>query len=176
MRNALTMLVLLVALCPTAAFAQGRRGGFGGGGAGGAGRGRGGPVLMDERTVLDLFTAILSLNDSQQQQLRTAFDVSVAAAAPVATQLASAKQAVIEAVKTGKSEDQIKALSGQEGSLSAQMLILQAQTFWKMWAILNMDQKGQVDDLMYDDIGEFLANAKPQASPAPAAQPTPGGR
>jgi len=174
MRKPLGVLLLVVALCPTASFAQGRRGGFGGGGLGGGARGRGGPALMDERTVLGLFTAILNLSDSQQQQLRTAFDASVAAATPIATQMASAKQAVIDAVKAGKSEDQVKTLSGQEGSLSAQMLTLQAQTFSKMCAILNSDQKTQVDDLMYDDIGEFLANAKQPASPGSLVQPNPG--
>jgi Spy/CpxP family protein refolding chaperone len=162
MRKRLVVLLLFVTMCPVASFAQGRRGGFGGGGGA---RGRGGPVVMDERTVLNLFAAILTLNDAQQQQLRAAFDAAVMAAAPVATQLASSKEAVIDAVKAGKSDDQVKVLSGQEGSLSAQMLALQAQTFSKMWAILNMDQKSRVDDLMYDDIGQFLTNATQPASP-----------
>jgi Spy/CpxP family protein refolding chaperone len=170
------VLLLFVTMCPVAAFAQGRRGGFGGGGIGGgarAGRG-GGASLMDERTILSLFTAILTLSDAQQQQLRAAFDAAVVTAAPIATQLANSKEAVFEAVKAGKSDDQVKMLSAQEGSLSAQMLALQAQTFSKMWAILNTDQKPRMDDLMYDDIGQFLANATQPASPGTSVLPNAG--
>jgi hypothetical protein len=52
------------------------------------------------------------------------------------------------------------------------MLTLQAQTFSKMWTLLTSDQQSKVDDLMYGDIGEFLANAK---RPATAAGVSPGG-
>jgi hypothetical protein len=60
----------------------------------------------------------------------------------------------------------------QQGSLTSQMLTLQAQTFSKMWTLLTSDQQSKVDDLMYGDIGEFLANAK---QPATAAGVSPGG-
>jgi Spy/CpxP family protein refolding chaperone len=167
MMKRLAMFLIIVTLCLVASFAQGRRGGFGGG------RARGGPVQMDERTALDLLAVLLNLSDAQQQQLRTVFDAAVKAAAPIATQMASDKEAVVEAVKAGKSDAQVKTLAGQQASLSSQMLTLQAQTFAKMWAILRSDQKSHVDASMYDDIGALLSNTKPPILPGsvPASNP-----
>lgn len=130
---------------------------------------------MDEQTTLQVLSSFLNLNDAQQQQLHTAFDATIKIAAPIATQLASNKEAVYEAVKAGISDDRIKTLIGQEASLESQMLTLQAQTFAKMWTILNSDQKAQVDPSMYNDIGEFLSNAKEPGSPEPLTGPNPGG-
>ena len=163
----LAKLLIIVTLFPALSFAQGRRGGFGGG------RARGGPVQMDERTALNLFSALLNLSDAQQQQLHTAFDAAVKTGAPIATQMESNKEALFEAVKAGKSDDQIKRMAEQQGSLTSQMLALQAQTFSKMWTLLTSDQRSQVDASMYGDIGEFLANAK--QPPPPAAGESPGG-
>jgi Spy/CpxP family protein refolding chaperone len=164
------LLLGVAVLCPTLSFAQGRRGT-----GGGRVRGTGAPVQMDERTVLDLFSAILNLSDSQQQQLHAAFDAAVKTAAPISTQMENNNEAIFEAVKAGKSDDQVKTLAQQQASLSSQMLTLQAQTFSKTWAVLSSDQKARFDDLMYDDIGQFLSNAKLSASPGPASTPTAGG-
>ena len=167
MRKRLVMILIIVTLCLAASLAQGRRGGFGGG------RARGGPVHMDERLALDLLAVLLNLSDAQQQQLHTVLDAAVQAAAPIATQMASTKEAVIEAVKAGKSAAQVKTLAGQHASLASQMLTLQAQTFAKMWAILRSDQKAHVDAAMYDDIGAMLANTTPPLFPGsvPASHP-----
>ena len=167
MRKRLVMILIIVTLCLAASLAQGRRSGFG------EGRARGGPVHMDERTALDVLAVLLHLSEAQQQQLHTIFAAAVQAATPIATQMASNKEAVVEAVKAGKSEAQVKTVAGQHASLSSQMLILQAQTFAKMWAILRSDQKSHVDTSMYDDIGALLANTKPPILPGsiPASHP-----
>jgi hypothetical protein len=167
MMKRLAVFLIIVTLCLAASLAQGRRGGFGGG------RARGGPVHMDERTALDVLAVLLHLSEAQQQQLRTVFDAAVTAAAPIATQMTSNKEAVVEAVKAGKSDAQVKTLAGQHASLASQMLTLQAQTFAKMWAILRSDQKSHVDLAMYDDIGAMLANTKPPLFPGsvPASHP-----
>jgi hypothetical protein len=120
--------------------------------------------------------ALLNLNDSQQEQLRTAFDAAVKTAAPIATQMDSNKGALFEAVKAGKGDDQLKGMAEQQASLTSQMLTPQAQTFSKMRTLLTSDQKSQVDASMYGDIGEFLANAKqplppPSTSESPRASP-----
>jgi Spy/CpxP family protein refolding chaperone len=117
----LAKLLIIMTLFSSLSFSQGRRGGAGGGRAHG-------PVQMDERTALNLFSALLNLNDAQQQQLHTAFDAAVKTAAPIATQMESNKDALFEAVKSGKSDDQIKTLAEQQGSLTSQMLTLQART------------------------------------------------
>ena len=135
----LVKFLIILTLCSAVSLAQGRRGGARGGG------GRGGPVEMDERTALLLLSTLLSLSDSQRQQLTTVFDAAAQTAAPIATQLEAGKGALFEAVKSGKSDDQIKNLAEQEGSLTSQMLALQAQTFSKMWALLDSDQKSKVD-------------------------------
>ena len=162
-------LLFIVALCPTLAFAQGRRGGTGGAGRGGAmagGRGRGAPVQMDERETLDLLTLLLNLTDQQKQQLQTIFDAAANMAAPAATQLQVSKDSLFDAVKAGKSDDEIRSIAARQGSLSTQILTLQAQTFSKLWGILSADQRAQIDSFIYDVIGDFLSNATP---PAPAA-------
>jgi Spy/CpxP family protein refolding chaperone len=162
-------LALILMLGPSEAFAQGRRGG--GGGGGGRGGFRGGPPQVSEESSLQLLTAVLSLDDMQQQQLRTAFDAAAKTAAPIATQLEDDKNALFAAVKAGKGDDEIKSLAEQQGALTSQILKLQAQTFAKLWAILRNDQKAEMDDLLYANIGEFLANAK-QPVPEPAAPAT----
>lgn len=163
----LAKLFIILILCPAVCLAQGRRGGTRGGA-------RGGAVQMDERTALLLLSALLNLSDSQQQQLGTVFDAAVKTAAPIATQMEVGKEALFEAVKSGKSDDQIKNMAEQEGSLTSRMLALQAQTFSKMWALLNSDQKSKVDASMYGNIGEFLSNAKQAVPPASVGEP-PGG-
>ena len=162
----LATLLMIVMLSPSVSLAQGRHGGMRGGA-------RGGAVLMDDRTALLILSALLSLTDSQQQQLGTAFDAAVKTAAPLVAQMETGKEALFEAVKSGKSDDQIKSLAEQQGSLESRMLALQAQTFSKMWALLTSDQRSEVDASMYDDIGEFLSDAK-QPLP-PATSETPGG-
>lgn len=136
--NRLATLFIILTLCPTVSLAQGRRGGRRGGA-------RGGAVQMDERTALLVLSALLNLSDSQQQQLGAVFDAAVKTAAPIATQMEAGKEALFEAVKSGKSDDQIKNLAEQEGSFTSRMLALQAQTFSKMWTLLNRDQKSEVD-------------------------------
>jgi len=165
----LAKLLIILTLCSAVSLAQGRRGGARGGGA--RGGGRSGPVQMDERTALVLISALLSLSDSQRQQLTTIFDAAAQTAAPIATQMEAGKGALFEAVKSGKSDDQIKTLAEQQGSLTSRMLALQAQTFSKMWALLESDQKSKVDASIYGYIEDFLSSAGQPAPPAPAVEP-----
>lgn len=166
-------LLLMVALCLAVVCAQGRRGGSGGGIGGGAfgggGRGRGASPVMDERTVLNLVAALLNLSDMQRQQVQTIFDAADRTAAPIAAQMESSKDALFDAVKMGKSDDEIKTLAAQQESLRTQILTLQAQTFAKMWALLTNDQKAQVDSFIYGEIGQFLSNATPPVVSSSAA-------
>jgi len=165
----LAKFLIILTLCSAVSLAQGRRGGARGGG--GQGGGRGGPVQMDERTALLLLSALLSLSDPQRQQLTTVFDAAVQTAASIATQLEAGKGALFEAVKSGKGDDQIKNLADQEGSLTSRMLALQAQTFSKLWALLNNDQKSKVDASMYGYIEGFLSNARETVPPVSVGEP-----
>jgi Spy/CpxP family protein refolding chaperone len=131
---------------------------------------------MDEQTTLILLSGLLNLSASQQQQLGAVFDAAVIAAHPLATQMESDREVLFEAVKSGKSDDEIKNLAEHEGSLVSRMLALQARTFSNMWRLLSSEQKSKVDASMYGYIGGFLFNATqpvpPSVGEAPARPPT----
>jgi Spy/CpxP family protein refolding chaperone len=168
----------IISLFPLVLFGQRGRG------MGGMRGERGARVpVMDEHTTLLVLTALLNLNDTQQQQLGSVFESAVKIAAPLNTQIENGKQALFEAIKSGKSGDQVKAVQDQENSASTQLLVLQAQTFAKMCALLTTAQKAEVDDTMFTDIGDFLSNVRqplpepgassPPSAPAPTSNPAP---
>ncbi len=145
---------IILALCPALSFAQGRRDGTQGGrGGGGVSSG---PAQVNEESALSLISIVLHLGDSQQQQLRAAFDAAVKTAMPIATQMEDDKTALFAAVISRKGEDEIEHLAEQQGAMTSQMLVLQAQTFAKLWAILNREQKSEVDNFVYANIRLFL--------------------
>lgn len=170
--KSLAFVLSIVMTLPAASFAQRVRG-MGGGMRDGRGGGRM-RAGMDEQTALLLFSALLTLTDTQQQQLGAVFDAAVKTAAPLNTQIENGNNALFQAIKSGQTEDQTKTLSDKESSFRSQLLSLQTETFSKMCALLTADQKGRVDDSMFTNIGEFLANAReplpetalPSVSPA----------
>ena len=91
---------------------------------------------MTEQTALLVLSALLNLSDMQRMQLSSVFDATAKTAAPIAIQMEDNKEAIFEAVKSGKGDDQIRNLAAQQGSLTTQMMTLQGQTFLKMWAML----------------------------------------
>lgn len=157
---------LLAMLLPAPALAQARRGGGRAGGRGGA---RG--AAMDEHTTIIVLSALLDLDDAQQKKLKTILDAAILIAAPLATQIDGANGALFDAVKSGKSDDEIRTLAAKAGSVTTQMLALEAQTFSKVMGILTKDQKSQVDATMYADVAEFLSSAQPPTTPPSAASP-----
>jgi hypothetical protein len=166
MMKRMATLAIVLALCPAFSFAQGRRGG---GGVRGGGAVRGAAPQMTEESAVVLISALLQLNDSQQQQFRTAFDAAVKTAVPIAAQLEGGKAALFAAAKSGKTDDEIKHLADQQSALTSQILMLQAQTFMKLWAILSEQQKTEVDDFIYNNIGQVLSTAMPPLQPIPSA-------
>jgi hypothetical protein len=166
----LAMVFVICTLFSTAALAQGRRGG-----ARSGGHSPHGAAQMDEQTTIIVLSALLDLSEPQQKQLREIFNSAVKNAAPILAEMDGAEDALFEAVKAGKNDDQIKVLADREGSLTAQMLALQAQTFAKLFALLDKDQKAQVDATIYADVAEFLSSPQPAAPPdstSPAEAPT----
>ena len=115
----------------------------------------------NEQSALQLITLVLKLNDSQQEQLHAAFDASLKQAAPIADEMEHAKDALFAAARSGKSEEEIRRLADEQGQLTSRMLFLQAQTFAKLWALLDNQQKGLADDFVYSNIRLFLP-ADPQ--------------
>ena len=115
----------------------------------------------NEQSALELLTLVLKLNDSQQEQLHAAFDAALKEATPIADQMEHAKDALFAAARSGKSEEEIRRLADEQGQLTSRMLFLQAQTFAKLWALLDSRQKGLADDFVYSNIRLFLP-ASPQ--------------
>jgi|HubBroStandDraft_5_1064220.scaffolds.fasta_scaffold247883_2 hypothetical protein len=138
----------------------------GGGGAGG----RIAPSI-DEHTALIVFAGLLDLSDAQQSELEASFEAAIKTAAPLNTQIDSSKEEFYEAVKAGKTDQQIQTLADKQGTLTSELLDLQAQTFKKMVALLTADQKPKVDGTMFIDIGLFLLNAHEPIVEAPAVAP-----
>lgn len=159
----LVIVLAIVVLLPAPLFAQRGRGM--GGVRGGVSRN----IPIDAHTTLLIFTALLSLTDAQQQQIGSSFDAAVKTAAPLNTQIENGKQAIFDAIKSGKSLDEIKTLTDHEGALESQLSALQVQTFAKMSLLLNNNQPS-----MFTEISEFLANSRePMPEPSLPASTTP---
>ena len=117
-------------------------------------------IVTKEDTV-DLFVVLLELNDSQKEQLGTILDGAIQTADPLQEQLNKGKQYLFEAAKAGKSDSEINRMADQQGSLSSQMLALQARSFAKLCNMLTgdqqADQQAKDETFLYDRIGSLLA-------------------
>jgi hypothetical protein len=113
----------------------------------------------NEQGALELLTLVLKLNDSQQERLHAAFDAALKEATPIADEMEQAKNALFEAARSGKSEEEIRRLADEQGQLTSRMLFLQAQTFAKLWALLDSPQKGLADDFVNSNIRLFLPSS-----------------
>lgn len=149
---------MLLALCPILSFAQSggqlKHGGLSGATSGSS-------IETNEDSALSLLSIVLHLSDSQQQQLRAAFDAEVEAAMPIISQMDDSKTAFFQAIRSQRRQDEIKKLADEQGKLTSQMLILQSQAFEKLWSVLNEEQRSQLDEFVYDNIRTFLP-ASPQ--------------
>jgi hypothetical protein len=110
----------------------------------------------NEQSALELVTLVLKLNDSQQEQLHAAFNAALKEATPISDEMEHAKNTVFAAARSGKSDEEIRRLADEQGQLTSRMLFLQAQTFAKLWALLDSRQKGLADDFVYSNIRLFL--------------------
>ena len=151
---------VLVALCPALGFAQGKPNAAQAAAMStpppGADSTSSSLGQANEQSALELVTLVLKLSDSQQEQLRAAFDAALKEATPTADEMEHAKDALFAAVRSGKSEEEIRRLADEQGQLTSRMLLLQAQTFSKLWALLDSRQKGLADDFVYSNIRLFL--------------------
>lgn len=152
---ALLLVAITPALCPARAFAQGKSGAAQAAPAT-AGAVSSIPGQANEQSALDLITFVLKLNDSQREQVHAAFDAALKEAAPIGPQMEAGKNALFAAARSGKSEEEIKHIAEQQGAFTSRVLLLQAQTFAKLWALLDSQQKSRVDDFIYSNIRLFL--------------------
>ena len=153
-------LTLVLVLCVGFVIAQRgvRRGGMGG---------RTGANAGTKEDTVNLFSVLLDLNDSQKQQLSTILDGAIQSASLIQEQLHKAQQSLFEAAKAGASDSEINKAADQQGSLSSQMLSIQARSFAKVCNMLTNDQKAKSDSFIYDRIGILLGSVARPAASAP---------
>jgi hypothetical protein len=147
-------LALVLALCAGTALAQ--RGGRGGMSGMGGRPAAGAPSKED---AVNLFDALLGLDDSQKKQLSTVLDGAIQTAGPIQEQLDKGKQSLFEAAKAGKSEAEINKIADQQGPLYAQMLALGARSFAKVCGLLTGEQQAKVDSFLYQRLESLLSGS-----------------
>jgi Spy/CpxP family protein refolding chaperone len=155
----LSAVLCVVLLCVGLCSAQRR---------GGAGRGaRAGSGVGEERTVL-LFYALLSLTDAQRQHVKAILDEALEQAEPIVQQIDADKDGLFEAAKSGKNAEEFGVIATQQTSRAIPMMVLQAQTFSKIYAILNKDQQAKVDSFLYEQVAELLVSGQLPTPTTPA--------
>ena len=155
----LLLVTIMLALSPALAFAQGKSGATQAAAMSMPAPGAAAssvPGQANEQSALELLSFVLKLSDSQREQLRAAFDAALKDAAPIAPQMTDGKNALFMAVRSRKSDEEIKHIAAQQVALTSQMLLLQARTFANLWALLDDQQKPLVDDFVYSNIRLFL--------------------
>jgi Spy/CpxP family protein refolding chaperone len=159
-------LLAIALLCAGSCAAQ-----RGGGRRGGAG-GRGSRAISEDQTI-SLFTVLLGLKDPQPQNLRAIFDAALRDAQPIRQQIEEDKDALFEAAKSGKNDEEIGKIAVRQATLSSQMMALESRTFAKIYRVLSSDQQAKADSFLYGLAVDLLESGQPPPVPTPPAAPKP---
>ncbi len=96
--------------------------------------------------MLHRFARKLNLTDAQKTQAKEIFQASRDSAKPVATQLADARKALRNAVKSNAPESQIDQLSANVGTLNGQLTAIRTKAFSKFYnMVLTPEQRDQAN-------------------------------
>lgn len=87
----------------------------------------------------------LNLTDAQKTQAEAIFSAARTASEPIRGQLASARDALQAAVKSGKTDAEIDALSAPIGAYTAQLTAIQSKAMVKFRALLTPEQIAKLD-------------------------------
>lgn len=90
---------------------------------------------------LDSLAVRLSLTDAQVAQAVTIFNNADVAAAPIRTNLATARTALSTAVTNGSTAAQIDQLAANYGTLSGQLIALETRASASFYALLTAEQR-----------------------------------
>ena len=131
-------LLVVGLVCASLGLAQ--RGGGGGRGSGGD-MGGGSPQMMAPQSKFDTISTALALDKEQKKTVRTILDEGAKQAAPLRDQISKSRIAVGEAVMAKKSDDEIKQAAEASSALSVQLSKLEIDTFAKIYAALDEEQK-----------------------------------
>ncbi len=142
-------------------FAQRGGGGMGGGGdegGFGGGGGRGGmdlPNIQRTPSRMDIISGLLKLNKDQKKNLKTAFDAAQKQATPIHEQIVKSRLAIGDAIQSGKSQDELKSLLGNEAALESRLARIELDAFVTVYKSLEQDQRAQTRNLFVMMKGMF---------------------
>ncbi|HWB85205.1 MAG TPA: Spy/CpxP family protein refolding chaperone [Bryobacteraceae bacterium] len=89
----------------------------------------------------------LNLTDAQKQQAKSIFQEARQTSQPLAQQLKENRQALMAAVKAGKSDAEIQQLSATQGSVLGQLIAVRTTAASKFYATLTPDQRTKADQM-----------------------------
>ncbi len=89
----------------------------------------------------------LNLTDAQKEQAKTIFQQARESARPVREQLKQNREELAAAVKAGKADTDIQALSNTQGQLLGQMVAIRTEAAAQFYKILTPEQRAKADQL-----------------------------
>ena len=157
--------LLLTTMMATAlAFAQG------GGGMGtldtrdigprnGPGDDMGAMPRIERQTPFDIFAERLKLNKDQKAEAQTVLADAMKESAPLRQQLTQGRVAIVNAIMSGASADDLKKTMDTYASLAAQVTGVETKAFAKVCATLKPNQQGKAASAFELMAGMFIAPA-----------------
>jgi hypothetical protein len=144
----LVRLLLTAILATTLATAQGKKGG-------GTSNNMGDIPRARTLSKFELFAEKLKLNKEQKDDALNALNAAMEESAPVREQMDKSRVAVGAALIDGKTGDELKKLTDDVTSASAQLIVVEAKAFSKIYASLKPNQQakaGQAFELLAETI------------------------
>lgn len=108
---------------------------------------QGGPPQFGPGNRLDFLAGYLSLTDAQKEQAKTIFDAADEAAQTVLGQLTSARDALRQGIKSGKTDAELDQLAAAVGTVEGTLAGINAKAEAKFYALLTAEQKTKYDQL-----------------------------
>jgi Spy/CpxP family protein refolding chaperone len=99
----------------------------------------------------------LNLTPDQQMQARQIFQDARSQSGPVREQMKQLREQLRQAAKSGAGDATIDQLARQEAPLAGQLAAIRAKAFEKFYAVLNADQKQQLDAMPHLHAGRRQA-------------------
>ena len=95
-----------------------------------------------------LIAGYLDLTESQKAEAEAIFKSAHESAEPLVTQLKQGHEALVDAIKTGKSEQELGQLTDQQGALVGKVGGIYATAFARFYATLTPEQREKADELL----------------------------
>ena len=143
--------LLLTAMISTIlAFAQG---------GGGMGDDMSSMPRVQRQTPFDIFAERLKLNRDQKTEAQTVLADAMKESEPLRQQLTKSREAIVNAMLGGASEDDLKKIMDAHASVVAQVTGIEAKAFAKVCATLKPNQQGKAASAFEAMAGMFNATS-----------------